>query len=121
MLIPYNDAYEKITMGFLSYIPDLKEPSHIEEELDWYQAQDSRYIFLWQSEETSNLIGVVGVEEDEDIILFRHIAIDPSYRGEGLCYTILDALQAKFSEKEIVATLETANLISKWQKRSAEN
>ena len=52
MLVSYNSDYEKITMGLLSYIPDLKDPSRLEEELNWYNAQDNRQVYLWQSEET---------------------------------------------------------------------
>ncbi|HLR91702.1 MAG TPA: GNAT family N-acetyltransferase [Atopostipes sp.] len=121
MLVPYNNDYEKITMGLLSYVPDLDEPSRIEEELNWYNAQDNRKIYLWKSEETSNLIGFVGVEEEEDLVLLRHIAIDPSFRNEGLAYRMLDALQEKYDSKNIVATLITATIISKWQKRVSEN
>jgi len=108
-------------MGLLSYVPDLDEPSRIEEELNWYNAQDNRKIYLWKSEETSNLIGFVGVEEEEDLVLLRHIAIDPSFRNEGLAYRMLDALQEKYDSKNIVATLITATIISKWQKRVSEN
>ena len=116
MLVSFNSDYEKITMGLFSYISDLKDPSRLEEELDWYNAQDNRQIYLWQSEETENLIGLVGVEE-EDIVLLRHIAVDPSFRNEGLTYRMLDELQKKYDSKNIVATLDTATVISKWQKR----
>ncbi len=120
MLISFNNDYEKITMGFLSYISDLKEHARIEEELNWYRAQENRQIYLWQSEENGNIIGLVGVEEEEDIVLLRHIALDPSYRNEGLTYTVLDSLQEKYPEQNIVATLDTATIISKWQKRLSE-
>lgn len=119
MLIPYNEDFEKITMGFLSYIPDLKDPTRIEEELNWYKAQENRKIYLWQSDETGNLIGIAGVEEEADLVLLRHIALDPSFRNEGLTYVILDHLSEKYPKKSIIATLETATVISKWQKRRA--
>lgn len=120
MLIQYNDDYEKIVMGLLSYITDLKEPVRLEEELERYGAQENRKIYLWQSEETKNLIGIVGVEEEEDLVLLRHISIDPSFRNEGLTYRMLDALKEKYTDKNIVATLETASIISKWQKKRSE-
>ena len=120
MLVSFNNDYEKITMGLFSYIPDLKDPSRLEEELAWYNAQDNRQIYLWQSQETENLIGLIGVEEEEDIVLLRHIAVDPSFRNEGLSYRMLDELQKKY-EKKFVATLDTATMISKWQKRLSKN
>lgn len=106
-------------MGLLSYIADLKEPARLEEELDWYEAEDDRQLFLWKSEETGNFIGIIGVEI-KDIVLLRHISIDPSYRNEGITYKILDALQEKFEDKNIASTLETASIISKWQKKNAK-
>ena len=42
MLIRYNDDFKKIAMGLLSYVPDLKEPSRIEEEIEWYESEDYR-------------------------------------------------------------------------------
>lgn len=115
MLIQYNEDYKKIAMGLLSYVPDLKEPARIEEELEWYEAEESRQLYLWKSSETGNLIGLVGIEVT-DIVLLRHITIDPSYRNEGLSYQILDALQNRFEGQTIVSTLETASVISSWQK-----
>lgn len=117
MLIPYNGDYEKITMGLISYIPDLKDPERLSEELSLYEEDPSRDIYLWQSEETKNLIAMVGIEEEEDIILLRHIAIDPSFRNEGLTYLLLDHLAEKVNGKRIVGTLETASVISNWQKK----
>lgn len=116
MLISYNEDYEKITMGLLSYIPDFKDPERLLEELSLYEDDPNRKIYLWQSEETRNLIAVLGVEEEKDIVLLRHIAIDPSFRKEGLIYVLLDHLVEKIADKKIVGTLETASIISKWQK-----
>lgn len=117
MLIQYNEDYKKIAMGLLSYLPDLKEPSRIEEEIEWYEAEDFRQLYLWKSNETGNLIGLVGVEV-EDLVLLRHISIDPSYRNEGLSYKMLDAVKERYPEQTIVSTLETASIISAWQKKT---
>lgn len=118
MLIPYNKDYEKITMGLLSYIPDFKDPERLVEELNLYENDQNRIIYLWQSEETKNLIAVVGIEEEEDLILLRHVAIDPSFRDEGLVYLLLDKLSNKVNDKKIVGTLETASIISNWEKKN---
>lgn len=120
MLIQYNDDYEKISMGLLSYIEDFKEPSRIEEEIERYKNSDVRELFLWQSEETGNLIGLVGIEREDELILLRHISIDPSFRNEGISYKMLDALNERYPENNLVSTLETASIISKWQKKRAE-
>ncbi len=120
MLIQYNDDYEKISMGLLSYIEDFKEPARIEEEIERYRNSDIRDLFLWQSEETGNLIGLAGVEKEDGLVLLRHISIDPSFRNEGISYKILDALNERYPESNIVSTLETASIVSNWQKKRTE-
>jgi riboflavin biosynthesis RibT protein len=120
MLVQFNNDYEKIAMGLLSYISDLKDTDRLAEEMERYETLEDRELYLWQSQETKNLIGVAGVEEEEDLVLLRHISIDPSFRNEGLTYKILDALKERYADKNIVATLETASIISKWQKRRLE-
>lgn len=81
MLIEFKSDYDKIAMGLLSYTADLKETSRLTEELDMYKNDDSRQLFLWRSEETDDLCAVLGIEEEEDVILLRHLSVNPSYRG----------------------------------------
>lgn len=119
MLIRYKSDYEKITMGLLSFVPDLKDTKRLMAELDWYKKDDSRQLYLWKSEETEDLVAVIGVEEEESVVLLRHIAINPSYRNEKLSFRILDAVSEKFSPKKISGTLETVSLVTRWQKESA--
>ena len=115
MLISYKPTYKKITMGLLSLIPDLKETKYLTTEMDWYLNQDNRHLFIWKSNETGDMVGVLGVEEDQGVLLLRHIALNPSYRHEGIMYKMLDALSENFSEKRIMGTIETASIVSKWQ------
>ncbi|WP_423189534.1 GNAT family N-acetyltransferase [Alkalibacterium sp. f15] len=116
MLVIYKADYQKITMGLLSYVPDLKETSRLTKEMEWYSQENNRQLFLWKSEETGDLAGVIGIEEDEEMVLLRHIAVNPSYREEGMAYRMLNALSKQCSPKRIVGTLETASILTKWQK-----
>jgi len=116
MLIRYKADYQKITMGLLSYMPDLKETSRLTKEMEWYDQEENRQLFLWKSEETGDLAGVIGIEEDEEIVLLRHIAVNPSYREEGMAYNMLNALSKLYTSKRIVGTIETASIVTKWQK-----
>jgi len=120
MLVEYKSDYEKITMGLLSLISDFKEMNRLTKELEWYQQEDNRHLYLWKSEETGDLCGVIGLEED-DLILLRHIAINPSYRDEGLAYEMIEAVSNRFENKNIVGTIETGKLVTKWQKRRNES
>lgn len=115
MLLEYKNNYEKITMGLMSFIPDFKEVSRLKFELDWYNQEESRKLFLWRGEETQDFIAVIGVETGDDLILLRHISINPSFRNEGISYKILEALEKHFAGQKIIGTLETAQLIVRWE------
>ena len=115
MLLDYKNNYEKITMGLLSFIPDFKDVARLKFELDWYQQEENRKLFLWRGEETQDMIAVIGVETGDELILLRHISINPSFRNEGISYKILEALERQFPDQKIIGTLETAQLIVKWE------
>ena len=46
MLYKYKNDYEKIAMGLLSFIPDLKEISHLKSCFEWYRAEDDRHLYF---------------------------------------------------------------------------
>ncbi|AEB29710.1 putative acetyltransferase [Carnobacterium sp. 17-4] len=122
MLLDYKNDYEKISMGLLSFVPDLKDVSRLQDEMDWYQSKEDRKLYLWKSEDTQDIIGVIGVEIGNDMILLRHISINPSFRNEGISYKMLEALERRFPQKKIMGTLETSALVAKWeQEKSKQN
>lgn len=120
MLLDYKNDYEKITMGLLSFVPDLKDVSRLQDEMDWYQSKEDHKLYLWKSDDTQDIIAVIGVEIGNDMSLLRHISINPSYRKEGISYKILEALERRFPSKKIMGTLETASLIAKWESKKYE-
>lgn len=120
MLISYNQNYEKIAMGLLSYIGDLKAVDRLQDEMESYIQSDDKQLFLWKDTDTENIVGVVGVEYDDLIVLVRHVAINPSFRNEGIVYKILDKLQQCFPEHAINGTLETATFVAKWAQKLNE-
>ncbi|MBT2731543.1 GNAT family N-acetyltransferase [Carnobacterium sp. ISL-102] len=122
MLLDYKNDYEKISMGLLSFDPDLKDFSRLQDEMDWYQSKENHKLYLWKSEETEDIIAVIGVEIGNDMILLRRISINPSFRNEGISYKISEALEQRYPQKKVMGTLETASLIIKWeQEKSKKN
>ncbi len=120
MLLDYKNEYEKISMGLLSFVPDLKDVSRLQNEMDWYQSKENYKLYLWKSEETQDIIAVIGVEIGNDMILVRHISINPSFRNEGISYKILEALEKRLPQKKVMGTLETASLIAKWEQEKSK-
>lgn len=121
MLLDYKNTYEKITMGLLSFIPDFKDVTRLKFELDWYQQEENRKLFLWRGEETQDIIAVIGVEAGDELILLRHISINPSFRNEGISYKILEALDKQYPDQKIIGTLETTQIIVKWEQEKTKN
>lgn len=115
MLVGYNKNYKKITMGLLSFIPDFKDIQRLNDEMEWYDREADRQLYLWSSEETSDFIGVIGVEAGEEMVLLRHIAINPSYRNEGISLDMLNALEELYPNQKIISTLETGQIVAKWE------
>ncbi|UJF14852.1 N-acetyltransferase [Jeotgalibaca sp. MA1X17-3] len=120
MLISYNQNYEKISMGLLSYIPDLKNISHLQEELDSYIENGDKKLYLWRDEHTENIVAIIGIGCDDSVLLVRHLSVSPSFRNEGIIYKMLDKLQSLYPELMINGTLDTAPFLSKWVQKNIE-
>lgn len=121
MLVKFKSDFEKIAMGLLSYIEDLKSTTRLKEEIDLYKNEDNRELYLWRSKETDDFCGVIGIEiNEDDLILVRHISVNPSYRNEGIAGKMIDSIAEKFEVTSLMSTLETGELVTKWQKRQKE-
>ena len=117
MLYKYKKDYQKIAMGLLSFIAELKDISRLQSELKWYDAEDNRNLYLWK-DDSNDFVGIVGIEENDDIVIVRHITVSPAVRNEGVSFKILDDLQNLYSEKKIMGNIETTNLITKWEMKN---
>lgn len=120
MLIKFKSDFDKIAMGLLSYIDDLKETSRLKDEMDLYKNDDDRELYLWKSEETEDFCGVIGIELDNDIIIVRLVSVNPSYRNEGIATYMIDAVADKYEVNSLMSTLETGDLVNKWHKRKKD-
>lgn len=121
MLLAYNQTHEKIAMGLLSYIADLKDVPRLKSEMDDYINEDRKKLFLWRDEDTENIVGIIGLEWDESMLLVRHIAVTPSFRNEGVVLKMLERLHTLYPEHSISGTLETGPLIAKWVQKGNES
>ncbi|MGP6146210.1 GNAT family N-acetyltransferase [Jeotgalibaca sp. A122] len=120
MLISYNQNYEKIAMGLLSYIADFKSVDRLQDEMESYIQSEDKQLFLWKDTDTDNIVGIIGVEYNDVVALVRHVAINPSFRNEGIVYKLLNKLQSLFPNHAINGTLETAPIIAKWAQKLNE-
>ncbi|KRN86928.1 GNAT family N-acetyltransferase [Ligilactobacillus acidipiscis] len=115
MLYKYKSGYKKIAMGLLSFIPNLKEVSRLSTEVEWYESQDDRCLFLWKNED-GDFCGIIGAEIDDKIIMVRHVAVSPQYREEGVSFAMFSALAQRYPEHKMMGSFEVAPLLTKWEK-----
>lgn len=120
MLVSYNQKYEKIAMGLLSYIADLKSMERLQTEMESYTSENSRKLYLWRDSDTENIVAIIGIECSETMVLIRHLAVSPSFRNEGIIYNVFDQLQNRYPEQTLNGTLETALFVTKWAQRNKE-
>ncbi len=115
MLVNYRKDYEKIVMGLLSFIPDLREYNRLDDEISW-ENERPRQIFLWKNTNIDQFSGVAIVEHGDDYILLRRMSFTPSERSGRNMYLFLTAIANQAPEKQVVGTLKTQSLVTNWQR-----
>lgn len=120
MLVKYKRDYQKIAMGFLSYLPDLDVLSHLQTELNLYTEDDSHALFMYRETPQDDFSGVVGIEKSGDTILVRHLSFSPSVRSQATQFQALDDLHKLYPDISLMGTLETTQLVVAWQQARKE-
>ncbi|MFD1671589.1 N-acetyltransferase [Agrilactobacillus yilanensis] len=113
MLVKYRGSYEKVAMGLLSFIPDLKDLNNLTNEMTLYQKDESHVLYLWKNKD-NDFSGVVGVEVADKYIVVRQISLIPSERGTGNSLEILDELHQLYPDQNMMGSFDTTKLVAKW-------
>lgn len=119
MLIKYSPDYQKIAMGFMSYIPELKDLDHLRMELKLYTT-DSRHQLLLYKNNGGNFAGVIAVEiqnQQNQIVMVRYLSLSPAERSTNNIYQVLDEIQAYYPQTKIMGSIAVTPLILAWQQR----
>lgn len=119
MLIKYKNAYHKIAMGLLSFMPNVKDIKLLQEIIDRYENDDDWELFLFK--ENDDIIGVIGIHhlENGDAELC-HVCVNPSYRAEGIGKQMVK-LVVKKVKGEIFPTEETKSFFLSCQEDEDEH
>lgn len=116
MLIRYKKSFKKIAMGLLSYMPREKELRTLKETIENYEADDNRQLFLWK--EGEDIVGVIGMAVSEARAEILHIAVNPSFRDEGIGTEMIAAVTKLFSDRTVAPTEATNRFFEKCTKES---
>ena len=119
MLNKYSDENKKIAMGFLSYIPDLKDMSNLDQELNLYKEDENRQLYLWKSN-IEDYSGIVALSFSEHTVFIEYISLSPSYRSQSNIFKIFDDIQRKFSDYTVLGNFNLGKLLKAWRQSKAE-
>ena len=70
MLIRYKKDLQKIAMGLLSFMPELKEIKVLQQTINEYEKNANWHLYLWRDEDILGVIGV-RIENNEDAEIGR--------------------------------------------------
>lgn len=131
MLVSSKTKHEKIVLGLLSFTFTENQPSS--EELRDYLADiknnESFDILLYRQDQMDNFIGIIIIEKiyndmndnEPSSVVIHRLSVTPSFRGEGVGYTMFCELKEMFSQSSIIAGVEAMDIVAEWSKRYLEN
>lgn len=115
MLINTTQKNEKVVLGLLSLIcqeeDQMKEASQV---LGKYRDQEGFDLFLYKDPETSNYVGLVGVEsrrpagqEDskQETIIVHFMSVIPSFEKDNVDYLLYKGLKDLFPQAQITGAI----------------
>lgn len=117
MLVRYRKDYEKIVMGLLSLVPELRNYNRFTDELTGALARHYP-VYLWKDSEDNHFIAVAIVEEGDNYLLLRRISFTPSERSGKNVFALLTALQEEYPGKRLMGTIHNQPLITTWEQNN---
>lgn len=119
MLVRYKKAFEKISMGLLSFMPQEKDVKKLLETIQQYETNPDWHLFLWKKEE--DLVGIVGVRMNDTEGIIQHISVNPSHRGEGIGKEMVQSLPSILHTSSIQPSEEIKSFYEKCQIEKEED
>jgi N-acetylglutamate synthase-like GNAT family acetyltransferase len=107
-----NDAAQ----AYKGVIPDdrFKEPYMSSEELR-HEIEDG--VRFWGFEQDGQLLGVMGLQDVEDVTLIRHASVRTSHRRRGIGRRLLNDLRSKATRPMLVGTWAAAGWAIEFDRR----
>ncbi|MDX8046078.1 GNAT family N-acetyltransferase [Gracilibacillus sp. S3-1-1] len=114
MLIRFKKRFEKIAMGLLSFMPDEKEVTKLQDTIKEYETNEDWQLFLWK--ETEDVLGAIGVilDNETNIAVVQHITVNPSHRNLGIGKKMVNALKDYYGTSyKVIANKQTERFLEK--------
>lgn len=112
MLTRYKKMFNKIAMGFLSFMPDEKDLQKLQMTLHQYETEHNHQLFLWK--EDGDFIGIIGILFlDKQLIQIQHLAVNPSHRDKGVGKMMIKALKELHPDTSFIPNEHTDTFYDK--------
>lgn len=119
MLVKYNKNQKKIAMGLMSFHKNkkLKEYENLLKSVDWYEEHEGWKLYFWKPDDSDKVQGIIGGEwkKDDGEFIVYDLALNPSMRGEGYGFNMLNDLQKQYPDTVLVGTKITKDFIETWK------
>ncbi|MGB7365933.1 GNAT family N-acetyltransferase [Carnobacterium jeotgali] len=109
MLVKYRNAYNKVALGLVSYMPKEHDLKQLQRTMQRYEQNPNWEMYLWK--EAEKYIGVIGIKVQENEFLIQHLAVLPSYRGEGVGKAMINEIQKIYGGYKMSAVEEIETFI----------
>ncbi|MCI1975021.1 MAG: reductase [Limosilactobacillus sp.] len=117
MLVRYRKDYQKIAMGLLSFLPELRDYDQLADAIENSLAKGYQ-IYLWKDTEDNHFIGIIIIEVGKEYVLVRQLSFTPTERSGKNVYALLTAIYELHRDKRLMGTLKTQPLISNWERNN---
>ena len=115
-LVKYKETHEKIAMGLLSFMMAESNPKRLQEIVKLYEVNQDWQLYFWKKDD--DFVGIIGIEVNGQTFAVRHIAVDPSFRNEGIGSLLVENVQQLHEPMAMCSTIETRNFLTKcWQRK----
>lgn len=117
MLVKYKKSCKKIAMGLLSLMPKEKNIKILLQSMQLYEENPSWQLYFWKQGDA--FVAVAGIEHAENHFIIHHLAVNPSYQGEGIGHAMIEQIQQMLPLHEMEPTAETAEFLDKYAEKKA--
>ena len=116
MLTKYKKLIEKIAMGLLSFMPGEHELKVLQQTMQKYEENPDWQLYLWK--QGDDFVGLIGIEMAELTFIVHHVAVNPSFRKEGIGHEMVEKVQQLQAPRAMRTTEETKDFLAKcWESK----
>lgn len=101
MLSKYKKEFEKVVMGYLSYLPDFKNLTNLKEEMQLYNDLNNQFEVLLFRSNNQHIRGIISLQEGPKCLVIRYVSLDPGFRNNHTRQEMMTELKQFYPKENI--------------------